>query len=70
LGQIAVIIPTKKIDDYGYIDTYALLGREEFFRKFDITFRETIRKLILRAPKRIWFELAYKLLFTLHLKDK
>ncbi|HEY6883512.1 MAG TPA: hypothetical protein VI278_05695 [Nitrososphaeraceae archaeon] len=66
MGQIAVIIPTKKIDDYGYIDTYALLGREEF----DITFRETIRKLILRAPKRIWFELAYNLLFTLHLKDK
>ena len=53
LGQIAVVIPTRKLEDEpGNLDTYALLGRKEFFRKFDITFRETTSKLILRPPKR------------------
>lgn len=51
LGQIVVIVPTKKIDDEN-LDTYALLGRKEFFRKFDVTFREASHKLILRLPKR------------------
>jgi hypothetical protein len=48
-----VIVPTKKIDDKaGNMDAFALLGRKEFFRKFDITFREISRKLVLRQPKK------------------
>jgi hypothetical protein len=53
LGLMDVRIPTKKTDDQsGNPDTFALLGRKEFFRKFDITFRETTHRLILRPPKK------------------
>ncbi len=51
LGPITLIVPTKKIDDDN-LDNYALLGRKEFFKKFDVTFRDNTRKLILRPPKR------------------
>lgn len=51
LGMVVLIVPTDKIDDEN-LDNYTLLGRKEFFRKFDVTFRENIRKLILRPPKR------------------
>lgn len=51
LGQIPVVIPTKKIDDTD-VSSYALLGRFPFFSFFDITFRENSGKLILRKPKK------------------
>ena len=51
LGNMNFIIPTKKVDDKN-IMSYALLGRIPFFNYFDITFRENLRKIILRKPKR------------------
>lgn len=50
LGEIPVTVPTKTIDGNN-LESYALLGRVPFFRQFDVTFRETTRKLVLRSPK-------------------
>lgn len=50
LGDIPVVVPTKSIESAN-LESYALLGRNPFFRIFDVTFRETTRKLILRSPK-------------------
>jgi hypothetical protein len=50
LGDMPVVVPMKTIDS-GNLQSYALLGRYPFFRIFDVTFRETTRKLILRSPK-------------------
>ncbi|SRR5690606_10432603 len=50
LGEIPIIVPLKSIDNNN-LESYALLGRFPFFRQFDVTFRETTRKLILRSPK-------------------
>ena len=30
---------------------YVVLGRDSIFRKFDVTFRENLQKIILRTPK-------------------
>lgn len=50
LGEMPVIVPLKAIDNNN-LESYALLGRFPFFRQFDVTFRETTRKLVLRSPK-------------------
>lgn len=52
LGEIPVSVPAKPSADPKYYANYALLGRTPFFKKFDVTFRENIQKLILRRPKR------------------
>lgn len=51
LGEMPVIVPMKAIDSNN-LESYALLGRFTFFKIFDVTFRETTGKLILRSPKR------------------
>ena len=51
IGAIQVIVPISKLNDR-YITSYALLGRNPFFKKFDITFRDKNRKLIL-IPRKI-----------------
>ncbi len=51
LGEMEIRVPVEKIESQN-INSFALLGRSKFFRKFDITFRESIFKLILRNPKK------------------
>jgi hypothetical protein len=31
---------------------YVVLGRDSIFRKFDIVFRENLKKIVLRTPKK------------------
>ena len=49
--SITVNVPTKKLDKGENFLSYALLGRIGIFNKFDITFRENSKKLILKSPK-------------------
>jgi hypothetical protein len=51
LGKMDVRVPCN-ISKGPTLNTQALLGRFLFFRKFDITFRENICKIILRSPKK------------------
>lgn len=51
LGEMPVTVPLRTMDSNN-LESYALLGRFTFFRIFDITFRETTGKLVLRPPKR------------------
>ena len=39
------------MNDENYFASYALIGRNPFFRQFDITFIENKGRLILRTPK-------------------
>lgn len=50
LGMMDVRIPLKNHTDS--TNSHNLLGRNHFFRKFDITFRENTFKIILKKPKK------------------
>lgn len=50
IGTIHVTVPVAKVNEQ-YMTSYALLGRDSFFQKFDVTFRDKSRKLIL-VPRR------------------
>lgn len=50
LGPIPVNVPTRKTEKGNFL-SYSLLGRIGIFNKFDITFRENTKKLILKSPK-------------------
>jgi hypothetical protein len=52
LGKISVLIPIKKKDNSNDTAPHILLGRSHFFKQFDITFRESVFKIVLRNPKK------------------
>jgi hypothetical protein len=51
LGLMYVRIPLQKSHE-NQSNGHALLGRSNFFKKFDVTFRENMFKLILKKPKK------------------
>lgn len=51
LGKMEVRISLKEAHAES-LNSHALLGRNHFFKKFDITFRENTFKIILKKPKR------------------
>lgn len=50
LGNMDIRVPCKSTESAN-LNAHALLGRSLFFKRFDITFRETIFKIVLRPPK-------------------
>lgn len=50
IGTLRVTVPVSKMDEK-YAMNYALLGRDPFFKKFDVPFRDGSRKLVLYPRK-------------------